>query len=452
MDGVELRELAMDLRSGALTPTEHVERVLAALDALSGTPHANLVIARDDERARADAQRASEQIAAGGWLGPLHGVAVAVKDNIDVAGLPTRGGSAVLADAPPAAADAEVVARLRAAGAVVVAKTHLHELAYGPTGAVSADGPARHPTDPDRITGGSSSGSAALVALGVVALAVGTDTGCSVRTPASLCGVVGLKPTLGALPTAGVLPLSTTLDHVGVLSADVHGAAVAWDVLARGEEGTGGGIQAPGVTGLRIGLPTGEMFRVLDPAIGEALETAAATLRRGGADVVEVEVDDVEALAATYPVIVGAEAYATHAAALAEHPERFQALTRERLQAQARITALEYLTALRTRARLRAATLHTLGRTFGLHALLCASTPLRATRLGEPEHAGEDVRGALLRLGIPFSVLGVPAVSVPAPGVPGSPGGSAAALPVGLQVAGVSLEERGVLRVAAAIS
>lgn len=441
---MELRELAMDLRSGALTPTEHVERVLGALDDLAGTPHANLVVARDDERARADARHAAEQIAAGGWLGPLHGVAVAVKDNIDVAGLPTRGGSAVLADAPPAVADAEVVARLRAAGAVVVAKTHLHELAYGPTGAVSVAGPARHPEHPDRITGGSSSGSAALVALGVVALAVGTDTGCSVRTPASLCGVVGLKPTLGALPTAGVLPLSTTLDHVGVLSADVHGAAVAWDVLARGEEGTGGGIQAPGVAGLRIGLPSGEMFRVLDPAISDALETAVATLRRAGADVVEVEVDDLQALAATYPVIVGAEAHATHAVALAEHPERFQGITRERLQAQAHITALEYLSALRTRARLRAAILHTLGRTYGLHALLSAATPLRATRLDEHDHAGEDVRSALLRLGVPFSVLGVPAVSVPAPAGEG--------LPVGLQVAGVSLEERGVLRVAAAIS
>lgn len=448
MGAVELRELAMDLRSGALTPTDHVERVLGALDDLAGTPHTNLVVARDDARARTDARHAAEQIAAGEWLGPLHGVAVVVKDNIDVAGLPTRGGSAVLADAPPAAADAEVVARLRAAGAVVVAKTHLHELAYGPTGAVSVDGPARHPDDPDRITGGSSSGSAALVALGVVSLAVGTDTGCSVRTPASLCGVVGLKPTLGALPTDGVLPLSTTLDHVGVLSADVHGAAVAWDVLSRGQEGTGGGIQAPGVAGLRIGLPTGDMFRVLDPAISEALEVAAATLRRGGADVVEIEVDDVEALAATYPVIVGAEAYTTHAAGLVEHPERFQDLTRERLQAQAEITALEYLSALRTRARLRTTILHTLGRTFGLHALLTASTPLRATRLDESEHAGEDVRSALLRLGIPFSVLGVPAVSVPAP----RRCGSAAGLPVGLQVAGVSLEERGVLRVAAAIS
>ncbi len=441
---VELRDLALDLRSRALTPTAHVAAVLAGLDALAGTPHANLVVARDDERARADARTADEEIAAGHWRGPLHGVAVAVKDNIDVAGLPTRGGSHVLDDVAPAAADAEVVARLRAAGAVVVAKTHLHELAYGPTGAVSAGGPARHPTDPSRITGGSSSGSAALVALGLVALALGTDTGCSVRTPASLCGVVGLKPTLGALPTTGVLPLSTTLDHVGLLTADVHSAGVAWDVLARGAEGTGGGIQAPGVEGLRIGLPRGPGLAVHDEEITAALERAAEALRRGGADVVEVEIPDLEALAATYPVIVGAEAHATHAAALAAHPERFQDLTRERLAAQSGLTAQAYVTALRTREQLRDSTLHALRRTSGLHALLLASTPLRATPLGQDEHAGADLRAELLRLGIPFSVLGVPAVSVPAPGIDG--------LPVGLQVVGISLEERGVLRVAAAIS
>ena len=441
---MDLRELAMDLRSGARTPTEHVERVLAAMDALIGTPHANLVVGRDDERARTEARSATDEIAAGRWLGPLHGVAVAVKDNIDVQGLPTRAGSGVLADAAPATADAEVVARLRAAGAIVVAKTHLHELAYGPTGAVSVDGPAAHPQDPTRITGGSSSGSAALVALGVVALALGTDTGCSVRTPAALCGVVGLKPTLGALPTTGTVALSTTLDHVGLLAADPHGASVAWDVLARGAEGTGGGIQQPGVQGLRIGLPTGDLFRVGDPAITAAVQRAGQALARAGAELVEVELPHVEELSATYPVIVGAEAYATHARALAERPQDFQPLTRARLTAQAGTTALEYLTALRTMHRLRAEALHTLRRTYGLDALLLATTPILATTLGEDTLDGEDVRAALLRLCIPFSVLGVPAVSVPAPGVDG--------LPVGLQVVGIKLEERGVLRVAAALA
>ncbi|MDQ2723146.1 MAG: amidase [Actinomycetota bacterium] len=436
---MDLRELAMDLRSGTLTPVQHIERVLSTLDGAG-----NLVVGRDDSGALAQAHTATAEIGSGAWRGPLHGVAIAVKDNIDVAGMPTRCGSAVFADAAPALADAEVVARLRAAGAIVVAKSHCHEFAYGPTGDVSVDGPAANPWDAGRITGGSSSGSAALVALGAVALAVGTDTGCSVRVPAALCGVVGLKPTLGAVPTDGVFPLSTTLDHVGVLTADVHGASVAWDVLARGAEGTGGGIQEPGVQGLRIGLPQGSLWQVRDLDIGAAVAAAAEALRRAGADVVEIEVPDVEELAATYGVIVGSEAYAIHAAALSERPGDFQPSTAERLVAQAGRSAYEYLSALGTVQRLRRSTLATLRRTYGLDALLLATAPLRATPLGESTVDGADVRAELLRLCAPFNLLGVPAVSVPARGVEG--------LPIGVQVAGIKLEERGVLRVAAAIS
>ncbi|GAB2919633.1 amidase [Rhodococcus aerolatus] len=405
--------------------------------------------ARDDGAARAAARAADEELAAGTWRGPLHGVPVAVKDNIDVAGMPTRCGSAVLADAPPAAADAEAVARLRAAGAVVVAKTHCHEFAYGPTGAVNAAGPAANPHDPSRITGGSSSGSAALVALGVVPVALGTDTGCSVRTPAALCGVVGLKPHTGAVPATGVVPLSTTLDHVGLLASDVHGASVAWDVLARGartEEGapTGGGIQLPGVSGLRVGLPTGELLAATDPVVVAAVDAAAEALRRGGAEVVEIDVPDVAELAATYPLIVGAEAYAWHAELLAERPGDYQDATRERLEAQSGLLAVDYLRAMATRVRLRESVLGLLRRTYGLDALLLAATPLRATPIGVEEVDGRSVRAELLRLGIPFSVLGLPALSVPAPGVDG--------LPVGVQVVGVKLEERGILRIAAAVA
>lgn len=439
MTALSLRELAMDLRSGTVTPVQHVEQVLSSLDRAG-----NLVSARADEAALAQARTATEEISSGAWRGPLHGVAIAVKDNIDVAGLPTRCGSAVLADAPPAAVDAEVVARLRAAGAIVVAKSHCHEFAFGSTGDVNVNGPAANPHDSTRITGGSSSGPAALVALGAVALAVGTDTGCSVRTPAALCGVVGLKPTLGAVPTDGTFPLSATLDHVGVLTADVHGASVAWDVLARGAEGTGGGIQEPGVVGLRIGLPQGALWQVLDPAIAAAVDAAAETLRRAGADVVDIEVPDIDELASTYAAIVGSEAYAVHAATLAERPGDFQPATAARLTSQADRSAYEYLSAVNARNRLRRSILTTMRKTFGLDALLLATTPLRATPLGQRVVDGVDVSAALLRLCSPFNLLGVPAVSVPAPRVDG--------LPIGLQVAGIKLEERGVLRVAAAVS
>jgi aspartyl-tRNA(Asn)/glutamyl-tRNA(Gln) amidotransferase subunit A len=433
--GNDLRSLGTAIRSGALSPTEHVAD---ALDRLAADPH-NAVVTLDRERALAQAAVLAGELARGRWRGPLHGVALGVKDLVDVAGLPTRCGSDVLADAPPAAVDAPAVARLRAAGAVVVAKLHTQEFAHGPTGDVSATGPARNPHDPTRIPGGSSSGSAVAVAAGYVPLALGTDTGCSVRTPAALCGVVGLKPAFGHVPTDGVFPLAESLDHVGLLAADTHGAALAWDVLG----GTGGGADGdgapPGVAGVRVGVPVDDYWRPADPALADGAAAAVAALEEAGARVVEVRTPMIEELAGTYPRIVGAEAYATHAAWLAQRPGDYQPLVRDRLLSFADQPARDYIEARRTRRRLvpqlRAAV-------EGVDVLVLPTTRLRATPIGQQEVDGVAVRPALLALALPFNLTGWPAVSVPV----GGPG-----LPVGVQVAGVTLEERGVLRVAAAI-
>src|SRR5699024_9648991 len=197
-------------------------------------------------------------------------------------------------------------AKLREAGAIVVAKSHMHEFAYGCTGEENADGPAANPHDPSRITGGSSSGSAALVARKTVPLAVGTDTGCSVRAPGALCGVVGFKPGAGALPTGGVFPLSTTLDHVGLLTGDVVDAGLAWGAVP-------GVARTPWpVAGMRVGRLRGAQFEALDPVVASAVDSACSALTEAGAEVVDVELPHGEELAATYPVIVGSEAYETH--------------------------------------------------------------------------------------------------------------------------------------------
>ncbi len=432
--GNDLRSLGMAIRSGGLSPAEHVAD---ALDRLAADPH-NAVVTLDREGALAQAAALTEELARGRWRGPLHGVALGVKDLVDVAGLPTRCGSDVLADAPPAAVDAPAVARLRAAGAVVVAKLHTQEFAHGPTGDVSATGPARNPHDPTRITGGSSSGSAAAVAAGLVPLALGTDTGCSVRTPAALCGVVGLKPAFGHVSTAGVFPLAETLDHVGLLAADTHSAAVAWDVLDR-DEGTGGGIQPPGVAGVRVGVPVDDYWRPVDPAIADGAAAAVAALEQAGARVVEVRTPMIEELAAAYPRIVGAEAYATHAAWLAQRPDDYQPLIRDRLLSFADQPARDYIDARRTRRRLVPRLRDAVE---GVDVLVSPTTRLRATPIGQQEVDGVAVRPALLALALPFNLTGWPAVSVPA---------RSEGLPVGVQVAGVTLEERGVLRVAGAI-
>lgn len=432
-----LRELGMAVRSRELSVREHVAD---ALDRLSGDAH-NAVITLDADRALERAAVLDAELADGRWRGPLHGVAVGVKDLIDVAGLPTRAGSLVRADAPPAMLDAPVVARLLEAGAVVVAKLHTHEFAYGPTGDVAATGPARNPRDPTRITGGSSSGSAAAVAAGHLPLALGTDTGASVRTPAALCGVVGLKPAAGHLPVEGVFPLSETLDHVGLITADVHSASVAWDVLAR-SDGTGGGIQLPGVRGVRVGVPVDDYWRAADPRIDAVVAAALERLRAAGADVVEVRTPMIDELAATYPVIVGVEAWATHADALTHRPELFQPITRERLAPNAELSARAYVDALRARRRLVAE----LTAALDVDVLVLPTTRLRATPIGAasvPVDGVEvPVRPALLALTLPFNLTGWAAVSVP-----GAVGDGE--LPAGVQVVGVRMEERGVLRVAA---
>jgi aspartyl-tRNA(Asn)/glutamyl-tRNA(Gln) amidotransferase subunit A len=431
-----LRELVAALGSGQLTPTEHVAD---ALDRLAADTH-NAVVTLDSERALATAAERTAELARGRRRGPLHGIAVGVKDIIDVAGLPTRAGSNVLADAPPAAADAPVVARLREAGAVIVAKLHTHEFAYGPTGDVAATGPARNPRDPTRIPGGSSSGSAAAVAAGHLPLALGTDTGCSVRTPAALCGVVGLKPTLGRLPTDGVFPLSETCDHIGVITADVPDAALGWDALCPGDDA------ALDVPGLRIGVPVDSYWRPADPVIAQSVEAAVAALRAAGAEVVEVRLPMIDELAATYPPIVGAEAWATHAEWLRKRPTDYQDVTRERLEPFAEQPAREYVDALRTRRRLATAMREA---ATGLDALVLATTRLRATPIGVAgvvvDGQRVQVRPALLALALPFNLTGWPAVSVPGPVPPGE-------LPAGIQVVGVRLAERGVLRIAAAIA
>ncbi|MEE2031654.1 amidase [Rhodococcus chondri] len=421
MDAMNLRDTASALAAGKTTSTDHIRKVLSDLDALDGTAWSNIVAARDDHAALEAAARADAEIAAGNWIGPLHGVAVAVKDNIDVAGLPTRCGSNVLADAPPAGRDARIVEKLREAGAIVVAKTHLHEFAYGPTGLINAAGPAAHPHDPTLISGGSSSGSAVVVAKGIVPVALGTDTGCSVRTPAALCGIAGFKPSRRALPRDGVFPLSTTFDHVGLLTADSLDAGLAWGALPGVAH-----LRTP-VSGLRVGRLRGGIWDITDPDFDSALDTACRTLADLGAEVVDVTLPETDDMLGVYPVVTGSEAYETHQRWFEADPDRYQPATAALLEAQRDRRASEYLRAARTAQKLAHEALHRLRRIEKLDALITVTTGLRSASMdADPV----DLRGPLLQWCIPFSVLGVPALSVPAPG--GGP------TPIGLQIIGLT--------------
>lgn len=341
-----LAEISSLLDAGELTALKHIRSTLRALDDLEGTPWSNLIAACDDDHALAEARTRSEEISAGRRRGPLDGVAVVVKDNIDVAGLPTRAGSTVFDDASPAESDADIVMRLRAAGAIIVGKAHLHELAYGSAGDVSASGPARHPRSPARITGGSSSGSAALVALGAVPLAIGTDTGCSVRAPAALTGITGLMPSLGLLPTTGVLPVSPTFDHVGLFAADASDARLAWSALHRGTR------SAPSAA-CRVAVPLNPILAARDADAAAAVERTLASMRTLGHSVIPVEIPGIEELADQYPVIVGFEMHARYRNALRTRPEAFQPATRKRLRTAAAYGPRDYEESLRRVEELR---------------------------------------------------------------------------------------------------
>lgn len=440
-------DLTAGLRSGAVTSAELTERALESIARLDPLLGAFVAVCPDD--ARAAARRADAELAAGTDRGPLHGLPVGVKDVINVAGLPTTMGSAHFAG-HRTARDAECVRRLRAAGAVIVGKTSTHEFAYGPTGDRSATGPSRNPHDPTRMSGGSSGGSAVAVAAGMVPLALGTDTGGSVRIPAALCGIAGFKPAYGAVPVDGVFPLASSLDVVGVLARTAGDCRAAYRVLAgppAGEAPAGAG-SAPGGTvsgpGEPIPRPGGAgSCRVgwvrpaaLSRTRRDVERVARAALDGAGVAVEDVALPDADGVRAAFSAIQDSEAYAVHADRVEQRPELFDPEVLDRLRHAARTPGWRYVRAVADRPRLREETSALLDR-YDLLAL--PTTPIVAPALGEREVEVDGrptaVRPALLALTSPWNLLGLPALSVPA--------GVVAGLPVGLQlVTGPGHEDR----------
>jgi aspartyl-tRNA(Asn)/glutamyl-tRNA(Gln) amidotransferase subunit A len=331
---------AYDDRS--LSPVEVVTACLDRINAVDGLLRTFLTVLGDT--ALEEARVAEKELARGYRRGPLHGIPVGLKDLIDVAGVSTTGGSrshrSVIAGA-----DAVVVRELRASGAVILGKNNLYELGTGLPLPGDWPAPARNPWDTERIPGGSSSGSAVAVSAGLCTGSYGTDTGGSIRGPASYCGVVGLKPTYDAISRDGVLALSWSLDHVGPIGRTVDDVAS----LLAGATGTEVTLGAS-IDGLRVGVPESLVDATeMEPDIREAFGIAVNELRAAGARVTAVELPDLALTEAILMAIIGSEGLAAHLPALAEHPELFGASARERISAGLAYSGVDYVNALRSR-------------------------------------------------------------------------------------------------------
>jgi len=444
-----LEELSSLLRDRQVSPVEVTQAYLERIDALDEALNAYITVMR--EQALADARRCEEEILRGGYRGALHGVPVALKDLYDTAGVRTTAASKIYAGRVPDE-DATSVARLRAAGAVIIGKTNLHEFAYGVTTDSSYFGPTRNPWDLERVPGGSSGGSGAAVAAGLCVAATGSDTGGSIRIPAALCGVVGLKPTYGRISCQGLLPLSWTLDHAGPMARTVYGAAAMLTAMAGYDprDPAAANVAVPdytaslrdGVAGLRIGVDPQWSLSGIHQKVRAAFQEALAVLEGLGAEIVEVSIPRVEEGMEAALTILSAEATGVHEEFLRTCPTDYQPDVRARLEKGFAIGGIDYGRARRAGELLRR-DLTILFRKVDLFATPMCGIP--APKLGQREVTidGEavPVMAPLTRYTRVFNLTGLPAVSVPC-------GFSSEGLPIGLQLVGCAWDEATVLRAA----
>ena len=444
LTGLSLKDASDLLDARKVSPVELTRACLARIERLN--PSLNAFITVTGEQALADAKAAETLIASGKRRGRLDGIPIALKDLFDTAGVRTTAGSAIFADRVPVG-DAEVVRRLRAAGAVILGKLNMHEFAYGDTSAQSHYGPVHNPWQLQHIAGGSSGGSAAAVAAGLCYGAMGSDTGGSIRQPAAYCGIVGLKPTYGLVSTRGVVPLSWSLDHVGPLCRTVADAALLLQPIAGYDALDTSSLAAavPDYTNalrqkistLCLGIPRAVFYETLDPEIEQAVNEALNVLRGLTASIRNVELP----VYRTLPV-VGAEAYAFHAPYFTKTPELYQPATRRRLEAGAKVSAVAYIEGRRELERLRREVMTVFS---AVDLLVTPTVPILPATIqdavADPSTPPAGGVALSLRNTQPFDIYGLPTISIPC-------GFSRGGLPIGLQISGPRLGESQVLALA----
>jgi len=443
LTALSLAEASELVRARKASPVELTRACLSRIEAVDRKLNAFITLTADG--ALDEARAAEEEIGRGRWKGALHGIPIALKDLVDTKGVRTTAASNLFKDRVPAE-DAEVVTRLRAAGAVLLGKLNMHELAFGGSTVVSAFGAVRNPWALERSVGGSSAGSAAAVAAGLCYGAIGSDTGGSIRQPAAFCGIVGLKPTYGRVSTRGALPLSWSLDHLGPMTRRVRDAALMLQPLADAVDDRGcAGPPLPDYakaleprSGLRLGIPRAPFYEGLHPDVERATSAALGILASLGARALDVAVDTAVDSAI---VVLRAEAYAFHEATVASSAELYQPETLKRIRGGAEVTAAAYIAAKRKLEAARGE----FRRVFeAVDLLVIPTTPVPPPAIDELLADMPNLRArefVLLRNTRPWNGLGLPAISVPC-------GFTQDGLPIGLQLIGAAGDETRVLALA----
>jgi aspartyl-tRNA(Asn)/glutamyl-tRNA(Gln) amidotransferase subunit A len=448
-----IEEIARLFRKRKLSPIELTKLMLDRIERLNPKLNAYITVTR--ELALAQAKKAEAELFAPRGRkgqrdrGPLHGIPISLKDNIYTKGVRTTAGSKILADFVPEH-DAVVVAKLKEAGAILLGKTNLHEFAYGATTNNPHYGPARNPWDLSRIPGGSSGGSAAALAAGLCYGSIGTDTGGSLRIPASLCGIVGLKPTRGRVSDAGVIPLSPTLDCTGPLARTTRDAAILLHAIGglatQGHNHWSAPASFKKLKNFRLGLPKEFFFELVSTEVQSCFASALRDFRKLGVQIKPISIPLLNNTEDAGNQIAWPEATHFHQQS-GWFPARAQEYgedVRTRIEMGAETSAVSYLEALSQRTQF----IHQLSSNMydaGVDALVVPTTPIAApligeekTRIGEKDH---PTRALLLRLNRPANLAGVPAISIPC-------GFTSSGLPVGLQLIGLHTAELAVLQIA----
>ena len=426
---LDLSEAAAAVRAKAVSPVELTQACIERIGRLD--KKLNSFITLTPERALDEAREAEQAIVQGSWRGPLHGIPIAIKDNIDTAGVLTTAASGVFAKRIPTE-DAEVIKRLKAAGAIILGKLNMHEFAAGTTSAISHYGPVRNPWNPDHIAGGSSGGCGAAVAAGFCYGAVGTDTGGSIRIPASACGIVGLKPTYDVVSTKGLVYVSRSFDHIGPMCRTVADAALMFSAMTEHSVAREFDPFAPqAVSNLRVGLlePIAPICDMpVEPEVGSVFAAAVNVIRS-----LVAEVREAELVMPDLGNIIGAEEYPFHVQFLAESPELYDPRTREGIVSGKEVPAADLVRMMKDLEKHR----RTIGSSFKDVDVVVVPTlpglPLAIADSTEPF--------ALNACTFAFSIGGLPAISIPC-------GFSKSGLPIGLLIGGPPLSEGRLLALA----